>query len=164
MIYDFHQDDPTKCTAAKLERLHLAQPLHSLHQIPRAAIVLNPTANRTLSREDRQMIQEQGLVGLDCSWNLADTALQENIGGENRRLPTLLAGNPTNYSTRGKLSTVEALAAALIITGYNARAENILNVFKWGNTFLTLNREPLREYSEASPAEIFEREREFFPE
>ena len=164
MIYDFHQDDPTKCTAAKLERLHLAQPLHSLGQIPRNAIVLNPTANRTLSRDDQPMIQEHGLVGLDCSWNLADTAFQENIKAENRRLPTLLAGNPTNYSSRGKLSTVEALAAALIITGYNARAENILNVFKWGNTFLTLNREPLREYSEASPAEIFEREREFFPE
>jgi pre-rRNA-processing protein TSR3 len=110
------------------------------------------------------LVQEHGLVGLDCSWNRADATFQEDIRGENRRLPSLLAGNPTNYSCRGKLSTVEALAAALIITGYNERAEQLLNVFKWGKTFLTLNREPLIEYGRASPLEIFEREQEFFPE
>lgn len=163
-IYDFHQDDPAKCTAAKLERLHLAQSLHSLRQIPRSAIVLNPTANKTLTLEDRAMIYEHGLVGLDCSWNLADKVFRENIKGENRRLPILLAGNPTNYSSRGRLSTAEALAAALIITGFQERAEQILTVFKWGKTFLTLNSEPLKEYAKASPMEMFDCEREFFPE
>ena len=163
-IYDFHQDDPTKCTATKLERLRLAQPIHSLHQIPPTAIVLNPTGNKILSIEDRQAIEKDGLVCLDCSWNQAGTVFQKNIRGENRRLPTLLAGNPTNYSVRGRLSTVEALAAALIITGFNERAHQILSVFRWGKTFLTLNEEPLREYAKAFPAEIFEREREFFPE
>lgn len=164
LIYDFHQDDPSKCTARKLESLHLAHSIHSLRQIPQTAIVLNPTSSRTLSNEDRQVIQDGGLVGLDCSWNLADTVLRKNIGGENRRLPTLLAGNPTSYSSRGRLSTAEALAAALIITGFEKRAEEILDAFRWGKTFLTLNSEPLKEYAEASPPEIFEREREFFPE
>ena len=163
-ICDFHQDDPTKCTAAKLERLHLAQPIRNLQRIPKNAIVLNPTATRTLSLEDRQTIEDYGLVGLDCSWNLSDMVFRENIRGENRRLPTLLAGNPTNYSSRGRLSTAEALAAALMITGFKKRAEEILNAFRWGKTFLTLNSEPLKEYSEASRSDIFEREREFFPE
>ena len=164
MIYDLHQDDPTKCTAARLERLRLAQPIHSPRQIPRAAIVLNPTATKTISSEDRAMINDHGLVGLDCSWNTADAVFGENIKGENRRLPTLLAGNPTNYSIRGRLSTAEALAAALLITGYKERAEEILGLFKWGKTFLALNQESLKEYAKASPLEMFDREREFFPE
>jgi pre-rRNA-processing protein TSR3 len=163
MIYDYHQDDPRKCTSAKLEKLRLAEPLYNLKQIPRSAIVLNPVSNRTLSFEDRPQIQTHGLVGLDCSWNQADAVFQENIRGENRRLPTLLAGNPTNYSIRGRLSTVEALAAALIITGFNKRAEQLLEVFNWGETFLTLNREPLREYAETPPDRMLSCEREYFP-
>jgi pre-rRNA-processing protein TSR3 len=163
MIYDYHQDDPRKCTSAKLEKLRLAEPLHNLKQIPRSAIVLNPVSNRTLSFQDRALIRTDGLVGLDCSWNQTDTVFRENIRGENRRLPTLLAGNPTNYSIRGRLSTVEALAAALIITGFNKKAEQLLEAFKWGKTFLTLNREPLREYAETLPERMLSCEREYFP-
>jgi len=163
MIYDYHQDDPKKCTATRLEKLHLAQPLYNLKQIPRSAIVLNPVSNTTLSFEDRSLIQEYGLVGLDCSWNNAETIFLENIRGENRRLPTLLAGNPTNYSIRGRLSTVEALAATLIITGFSKRAKQLLEVFNWGETFLTLNREPLRVYSRTPPDRMIERERDYFP-
>lgn len=144
--------------------MHLAQPIPNLQRIPRNAIVLNPTATKTLSVEDRQTLENYGLVGLDCSWNLADTVFRKNIRGENRRLATLLAGNPTNYSTRGRLSTAEALAAALIITGFTKRAEEILDAFRWGKTFLTLNDEPLTEYAKASSSEMFQREREFFPE
>jgi pre-rRNA-processing protein TSR3 len=163
MIYDYHQDDPRKCTSTKLEKLLLAEPLHNLRQIPRSAIVLNPVSNTTLSCQDRPSIQKYGLVGLDCSWNQADTVFQEDIKGENRRLPTLLAGNPTNYSIRGRLSTVEALAAGLIITGFNKRARELLDAFNWGETFLTLNREPLKEYAETPPDQMLSREREYFP-
>jgi rRNA small subunit aminocarboxypropyltransferase len=163
MIYDYHQDDPKKCTATRLEKLHLAEPLYTLKQIPRSAIVLNPVSNTTLSFKDRPLIQDYGLVGLDCSWNNAETVFAENIRGENRRLPTLLAGNPTNYSIRGRLSTVEALAATLMITGFPRRAKQLLEAFKWGETFLALNREPLREYAETLPDHMIERERDYFP-
>jgi pre-rRNA-processing protein TSR3 len=163
MIYDYHQDDPRKCTSAKLERLHLAEPIRNFRQIPRKAIVLNPVSNRSLSFQDRQLVQYYGLVGLDCSWNQADTIFQSDIRGENRRLPTLLAGNPTNYSSRGRLSTVEALAAALIITGFRDSARRLLSIFKWGETFLTLNEEPLREYADTPLEKMVERERDFFP-
>ena len=163
LIYDYHQDDPSKCTSAKLQKFRLARQLHSLKEIPRSAIVLNPSSNLTLSFEDRNLIQRYGLVGLDCSWNLSDEILQSNIKGENRRLPTLVAGNPTNYSIRGRLSTAEALAAALVITGFEEDAQRLLAVFNWGNTFLTLNKEPLETYSRTLPGEMSKQEQEYFP-
>jgi pre-rRNA-processing protein TSR3 len=92
-----------------------------------------------------------------------DILLQNKVKGENRRLPTLLAGNPTNYSIRGRLSTAEALAAALVITGFEKEAERLLAVFNWGNTFLTLNKEPLETYSRTLPAEMSKQEQEYFP-
>ena len=160
MIYDYYQDDPGKCTSAKLQQFNLARPLHSLRQIPTGAIVLNPISNTTLSFLDRELIQRRGLVGLDCSWNKADETLEQNIKGENRRLPTLLAGNPTNYSSRGKLSTAEALAAALIITGFDQAAREIMRIFKWGDTFLSLNEDPLADYARTPPEKMIERELE----
>ena len=163
MVYDYHQDDPSKCTSAKLQKFHLAQQLRSLRQIPRSAIVLNPSSNRTLSFQDRPLIEQHGLVGLDCSWNLSEDILENNIKGENRRLPTLLAGNPTNYSIRGRLSTAEALAAALVITGFGKEAQHLLAVFNWGNTFLTLNKEPLEAYSRTPVDEMSKQEQEYFP-
>ena len=163
LIYDYHQDDPSKCTSAKLQKFRLARQLYSLKEIPRSAIVLNPSSNITLSFQDRGSIEQFGLVGLDCSWNLSEDILQNNVKGENRRLPTLVAGNPTNYSIRGRLSTAEALAAALIITGFEKEAQRLLAVFNWGNTFLTLNKEPLETYSHTLPDEMSKQEQEYFP-
>jgi pre-rRNA-processing protein TSR3 len=80
-----------------------------------------------------------------------------------RRLPTLLAANPTNYAKKHKLSSVEALAAASFIMGYKDVAEKLLSLFKWGDTFLTLNKELLDAYSSAvSEEELSEIESQFF--
>ena len=162
LIYDFHEDDPGKCTSARLQKFHFAKSLHSLKQIPSRAIILNPISNLTLSFEDREQIDRYGLVALDCSWNRCDTSLFEHIRGENRRLPALLAGNPTNYSTRGKLSTAEAIASALFITGFERVARQILKIFDWGLTFLSLNEDPLKDYARTPRGRISEREREYF--
>ena len=163
MIYDYHQDDPTKCTSAKLQKFNLALELRSLRQIPRSAIVLNPSSSFTLSFQDRALIEQYGLVGLDCSWNMSEDILHSNIKGENRRLPTLLAGNPTSYSMRGRLSTAEALAAALVITGFEKEAQRLLAIFNWGSTFRTLNKEPLEAYSRTPVNEMSKQEQEYFP-
>lgn len=163
MIYNYHQDDPAKCTATKLEKFGLAQPIRGLKQIPQKAIVLNPFSQTTLTLWDRETLQLHGVVALDCSWNKADVALESEIRGEGRRLPTLLAGNPTNYASRGRLSTVEALAAALVITGFSEVATQLLGIFKWGETFLTLNHDPLEEYALTPPDRIVQCEREYFP-
>ncbi len=162
MVYDFHEDDPRKCTSARLQKFRLVRVLKSLSHIPPHAIVLNPTSQQTLSHTDRQPIQDHGLVGLDCSWNRSDDTFQRGLRGDNRRLPVLLAGNSTNYAVQGKLSTAEALAAALIITGFEHTARLLLAPFTWGDTFLSLNREPLDTYSHGSPDKIFELEREYF--
>ena len=162
MIYEYRQDDPRKCTSARLRKFQLARGLRSLGQVSSKSIVLNPTATRTLSNEDRESIMRHGLVGLDCSWNLSDQIFDRNIPGENRRLPLLLAGNPTSYGIAGRLSTAEALAAALILTGFSEQGEKILSLFKWGRTFLTLNRDPLEKYSRANPSDLSTIEREYF--
>ena len=162
MIYEYRQDDPRKCTSARLRKFQLAHGLRSLGQISPKSIVLNPTATRTLSNEDRESIMHHGLVGLDCSWNLSEQIFVRNIPGENRRLPLLLAGNPTSYGIVGRLSTAEALAAALILTGFSGQGEKVLSLFKWGRTFLTLNRDPLEKYSKAQPSDLSIIEREYF--
>ncbi len=162
MVYEFRQDDPKKCTSARLRKFRLVRSLSSISRIPSSAIVLNPTSSETLSHEDRELVQREGLVALDCSWNLSEGVFDRNIPGNNRRLPILLAGNPTNYGIAGRLSTAEALAAALILTGFRQAAGVILSLFKWGETFLSLNQDPLEMYAAARSSELSLLEEEFF--
>src|SRR3989441_4143024 len=130
MVCEFRQDDPKKCTSARLRKFRLVRSLPSMGRIPSSAIVLNPTSSKTLSHDDREAIQRDGLVALDCSWNLSEGVFDRNIPGSNRRLPILLAGNPTNYGIAGRLSSAEAFAASLILTGFRPHAEQILSLFK----------------------------------
>jgi pre-rRNA-processing protein TSR3 len=93
---------------------------------------------------------------------LSEDVFGRDIPGTNRRLPFLLAGNPTNYGIAGRLSTAEALAAALILTGFRQSATAILSLFKWGETFLSLNQEPLEKYAAAKSPELSALEEGFF--
>ena len=138
----FHQDDPKKCTAAKMVRLGLARPTR---RIGAKSLVLDPFADGVLLPRDRKRINS--VVGIDCSWNLAARSFSKGFGGLRRRLPPLLAGNPVNYSKVGRLSTVEAISASLIILGFRPRARELLAKFNWGHTFLDLNGNLLEEYS-----------------
>lgn len=157
------QDDPRKCTAAKLAKFRFAKPLFRIRQIPRKAIVLNPFASRTLRSEDRAVAEVKGLVAVDCSWERVQKAFAIRMPGEGRRLPTLLASNPVNYAKPHKLSSLEALTAALYIMGFKERAVQLLSLFKWGNAFLTLNSEPLEAYATAVTAnDVTEAEAQFF--
>ena len=125
--------------------------------------MLNPFSSETLLPQDRRLLQENGLVAVDCSWEKVQGAFAMRTRGEPRKLPTLLAANPVNYAKKHKLSSVEALAASLIITGFRETAVRLLGLFKWGETFLTLNDQPLQSYSSANtPAEMLEAEAQFF--
>jgi pre-rRNA-processing protein TSR3 len=74
-----------------------------------------------------------------------------------------MAGNPVNYAKLGKLSSVEALAGALLILGYHAEAFSILDKFKWGHTFYELNLHILQEYSKAkNEVEVYDIQRQYF--
>jgi len=157
------QDDPRKCTAAKMARHGLARPIFRMRQIPRRSIVLNPFAEDILLPQDRSLAEENGLVAVDCSWERVQGAFAIRMGGQGRKLPTLLAANPVNYAKPHKLSSVEALAAALIVMGFRESAARLLGLFKWGESFLTLNDQPLRAYSSVSSATAMsEAEAEFF--
>ncbi len=157
------QDDPRKCTAAKLAKFRLAAPLYKIGRIPRKSIVLNPFATLHLLPKDRVEAVDHGLVAVDCSWERVEGAFEIHLHGLSRRLPTLLASNPVNYATKHKLSSVEALAAALHIMGFKERAIQALSLFKWGPNFMTLNGEPLEEYSLANNEdEMVKAEAQFF--
>ena len=138
----FYQDDPKKCTAAKIVKFGLAK---SIKKISSKSLVLDPFSEVTLLPKDRELINT--LVGIDCSWNLAEKAFTKKFNGIKRKLPPLLAGNPVNYSKLNKLTTVEALSASLHIMGFKKDALELLDKFKWGHTFYELNQNLLEDYS-----------------
>jgi pre-rRNA-processing protein TSR3 len=55
--------------------------------------------------------------------------------------------NPVNYGKPEKLSSVEAVSAALYIIGFPQQGLELLNKFKWGPNFYILNKGPLDDYS-----------------
>jgi pre-rRNA-processing protein TSR3 len=138
-------DDPEKCTARKLARFDLAD-LHRSTGATPYGVVLNPHAERALSPADADASR---LVALDCSWETAGEA-RFDLPGEHRALPFLVAANPVNYGRPFRLTTVEALVAALTILGERDHAERILAKFTWGETFLELNDEPLSRYADCA--------------
>jgi len=146
-VYLMEQDDPKKCTSAKLVRLNLARPIRKRSMIPRRAVVLNPSATTVLSPQDREHVRRGSVVAIDCSWEKVDRVFNSRFHGLNRRLPLLLAANPVSYGRLGRLSSAEALAATLIITQYPDQGRRFLEAFKWGQTFLTLNHDPLMDYA-----------------
>ena len=138
----FYQDDPKKCTAAKMVKFGLAQ---NIKKIGTKGLVLDPFSEKTLLPKDRFLINS--VIGIDCSWNLIDQAFSKKFNGIKRKLPPLLAGNPVNYSKLNKLTTAEALSASLIILGYTEQGLELLDKFKWGHTFYELNQNLFEEYS-----------------
>ena len=137
------QDDPAKCTAARLSRLGLAL---AVRRVPRGSLVLDPFAGTLLAPADARRCRT--VTAIDCSWRLAGGVFGR-FPGAARRLPPLLAGNPLNYSKQGMLSTAEALAGALYILGDGGGAQRLLGRFKWGHTFYELNSGLLGEYCRA---------------
>ena len=146
------QDDPRKCSAAKLVKFGLAK---SVKRTTSRTLVLDPFSKKTLLKSDKKLVSS--VTGIDCSWNLATTAFNNTFSGIPRKLPPLLAGNPVNYSKLNKLTTVEALAAAVYILGDSDMANTLLDKFKWGHTFFALNKNILQDYSKAeSESDIVE--------
>lgn len=149
VVYHAGQCDPKKCTALKLKRHGLARLVPQIRFLPKRAVVLNPLSKIAFSPVDKERIEKYGLVALDFSWEHAEKPLLKNVRGTSRCLPFLIAGNPVNFGCPTKLSTVEALAAALYIAGFKEEAYRLLSVFKWGHTFIDINKERLESYAMA---------------
>lgn len=148
-----YQDDRRKCTASKLLRFGLIRRIKN----PRSnVIILNPFSKTVLSKSDKSITKH--ICAIDCSWNMASKSLDNYLvfRTNSRRLPLLLAGNPVNYSKLGKLSTVEALAAGYMVLGETGYALTLLSKFKWGDTFLALNSDVMKDYANAKNSEEIE--------
>ena len=144
----FYQDDPKKCTAAKLIKFGLAKKITKSQS---KTVLLHPYAEKTLLNNEKSSFNS--ITGIDCSWALAEQVFQNNFVGLSRKLPPLLAGNPVNYSKINKLTTVEAIAGASYILGYEMLSQKLLEKFNWGHTFLELNENLLHDYQKATSDE-----------
>ena len=148
-VYHAKQCDPKKCSTLKLKRHNLVKVVHRVRELPRGAVILNPFSPKAFSPADKKKLIKSGLSALDCSWVHAKEVFGDSSRWVSRCLPYLVAANPVNYGKPTKLSTVEALAAALYIAGFREHAEMLLSKFKWGPQFIVLNMELLEGYAEA---------------
>ena len=149
IVYHAKQCDPKKCSTLKLKRHNLVRVVHRTREIPRGAVILDPFTPKAFSSADKERLQKRGLAALDCSWVHAKEVFEVSGNWASRCLPYLVAANPVNYGKPTKLSTVEALAAALYITGFGEQASELLSKFKWGPQFIILNQELLTGYTQA---------------
>ena len=148
-VVELGEDDPRKCTARKMVEHGYAC---RVRRPPHGTIILDPYAEVPLSRRDSEIVEKAGITVVDASWNRLDSRRFARIvsrwRGIRRRLPILFAANPPHYGMAFKLSSLEAAAAALYITGFHREAEQLLRLYKWGDSFLKLNENLLKEYYE----------------
>ncbi|AFD01214.1 hypothetical protein Mtc_2489 [Methanocella conradii HZ254] len=164
-VYHARQDDPKKCSARRMQKFGLAILYEAVEKLPYGAILLNPMAKKALSPSDA-MYAKKGIVVLDCTWDEVERVfpLLRPKRMKERALPYLLASNPVNYGKPFMLNSAEAFVAALYILGYKEQALEVARRFKWGETFLTLNKEPLEAYASAKGSEeIVAIQKEFMP-
>jgi len=141
-LYALHlnQDDPKKNTIIKLNRFNLVKLGKKLSQFPKNAIVLDPFSKNVINFQDRNNLRKFGIIVIDCSWAQIDLVFNRKYK-MGRKLPHLLAANSVNYGKWDKLSSAEALAAALFITGFKIEAEELLSKFSWGKSFWEINKD-----------------------
>jgi len=142
-VVKLDEDDPKKCTAVRLKRFGFVKFIK--HP---AGLILNPFSKMTLKQNphDSTVAVLKGITAVDASWNRSDSWGNNYLNRDSRRLPFLIAANPINFAKPEKLSTAEALAAALYILGFTDHAVNILSKFKWGEEFMILNKRALEAY------------------
>ncbi|KAH0451276.1 hypothetical protein IEQ34_018575 [Dendrobium chrysotoxum] len=139
---DFGHCDIRKCTGRKLARFGLLKDsIQSLIEcnffyfgadlrVNNAfrGIVLSPVGTQCVSKEDHPLVKRQGLAVVDCSWvRLKDVPFVKLRCPA--PLPWLVAANPINYGRP--------------CDGEEETANLILGKFKWGHSFLSLNRHAL---------------------
>jgi len=145
-MFEFAQNDRNMDSGVRLVRRGLAEAMP-----PNATfrgVVLSSMSEVVVSRADRELIESHGLAGINCSWNCVDELPWERLRrqGHHRKLPYLLAANSVNYGRPYKLNTAEAIAATLLIAGFDDVADEVLQAFSWGDEFVRLNREALEAY------------------
>ena len=154
IVYHANEDDPKKCSAKKLAKFGFVKLETNIRKTPKDAILLNPFADKSISKEDLKIAQKNGVLAVDCSWKNAEKSFDFlDKRCNSRALPFVVAANPVNYGKPFKLSTLEAFATTVYILGDVEKAEMMMELYKWGPNFLTLNKEPLEDYRKANNSE-----------
>jgi pre-rRNA-processing protein TSR3 len=148
------EDDPGKNTSLKMVRMGLAEIVKP--SLVRRGVVLNPFSNDYLGPWLRGEVELNGIVVVDASWRRLRPGVFHGIRGRHVKLPPLIAANPVNYGKPCILSSIEAVAASLFITGFKDYYQRLQGLFKWMKTFNDLNNDLLEEYSKASTLEELE--------
>jgi pre-rRNA-processing protein TSR3 len=161
-MWDFNHCDPKRCTGRKLAREKKIRILKPYQKF--GGLILSPLGKIPVTNKDSEIIQNQGISVIDCSWaRISEINFDKLHNGKERTLPWLVAANTVNYGRPEKLSCVEALAAALIIGGLEEKAHELLESFSWGPEFIRLNQEVLEGYLNAeSVEEIYKVSEDYF--
>ncbi|ESZ89655.1 putative Ribosome biogenesis protein TSR3 [Sclerotinia borealis F-4128] len=144
--WDLGHCDPKRCSGKKLMKLNLMRELQigQKHQ----GVIISPNAKATISPADRETMQQYGAAVVECSWARTSEVPWAKIGGKcERLLPYLVAANSVNYGKPWRLNCVEALGAAFYICGFEDWAEQILENFNYGRSFLDINSSLLKRYA-----------------
>ncbi|MCY0868737.1 MAG: DUF367 family protein [Desulfurococcus sp.] len=153
-IASYREDDPLKNTALRMARRGYAK-LVDPRRFKEKTLVLNPFSSIYLGSWHRQTMLEHGILVVDASWRTLTPLKFTGFRGLHVKLPPLLPGNPVNYGKPCTLSSLEAVAASLYITGFTEDYVKLLGLYKWMETFHELNKELLDAYSKAgSPGEL----------
>ncbi|KAM0427226.1 hypothetical protein ACHAPT_007656 [Fusarium lateritium] len=144
--WDLGHCDPKRCSGKKLMKLGMMRDLHLGQR--HNGVIITPNGKHVVSPADRELMDQYGAAVVECSWARTKEVQWNKVGGKcERLLPYLVAANTVNYGKPWRLNCVEALAAAFYICGHPEWAEQILEPFSYGPSFLEINSTLLKRYA-----------------
>ncbi|RMJ18803.1 hypothetical protein CDV36_001520 [Fusarium kuroshium] len=144
--WDLGHCDPKRCSGKKLMKLGMMRDLHLGQR--HNGVIITPNGKHVVSPADRELMDQYGAAVVECSWARTKEVQWNKVGGKcERLLPYLVAANTVNYGKPWRLNCVEALAAAFYICGHPEWAEQILEPFSYGPSFLEINSSLLKRYA-----------------